>query len=415
MSQPLEEALQQTLDEWNRQGLTRRLSPVTASQGITLEWEGQKLINFGSNDYLGLAQHPALREAALRAIREWGTGSTASRLVCGSLHIHHELEEGLAALKGTEAALSFASGYTTALGIIPALVEPGDIVILDRLAHACLLDGARLSRATLRVYRHNDLEDLERLLRWADARRSAAPRTPRPTRILIVTESVFSMDGDRAPLASIVELKERYGAWLMVDEAHATGLFGTRGEGLIGAAGLTERVEIQMGTLGKALGSAGGFIAGSKRLKEWLAQSARSFMFSTAPPPAQAAAAAAAVALLQSPEGAHLRQQLWSHVHRVIASDPGHPLPWPGWMRPLASAILPWLVGDNERALACAQAARRFGLYIPAIRYPAVPRQRARLRITLSAAHRPEDLDRLLSFLHSLGSAPGPDGATPSD
>jgi 8-amino-7-oxononanoate synthase len=301
MTPDLEQQLAGALAELRQQNLLRQLQTVTGSSDRTLEFSGQSYVNFASNDYLGLARHPALIEAATRATRQWGAGSTASRLVSGSLQIHHDLEEQLAHFKGTAAALSFASGYTTALGTIPALVETGDIVILDRLAHACLIDGARLSGATIRIFRHNDLDHLEHLLQWADRQRSAAPSHPRLRRILIVTESVFSMDGDQAPLRPLVELKNRYGAWLMVDEAHATGLFGPTGEGLVAAAGLTHQVEIHMGTLGKALGSAGGFIAGSRHLIDWLIQRARSLMFSTAPPPAQAAAALAALQLLQSP------------------------------------------------------------------------------------------------------------------
>ncbi|MCX7866060.1 MAG: 8-amino-7-oxononanoate synthase [Limisphaera sp.] len=405
MSAAWEQELDAELTRLQQQGLLRQLQPVAGTDGRRLEIEGHSFVNFASNDYLALARHPALQEAAVRALRQWGAGSTASRLVCGSLRIHHDLEARLAAFKGTAAALSFASGYATALGTIPALVERGDFVLLDRLAHACLVDGARLSGATLRVFRHNDLDDLDRLLRWADAQRSAAASRPRPPRVLVITESVFSMDGDRAPLRAIVELKDRYGAWLMVDEAHATGLFGPRGEGLIAAEGLTDRVEVQMGTLGKALGSAGGFIAGSARLIHWLVQRARSFMFSTAPPPAQAAAALAALELLQTPEGAQRRDRLWHNVHTAAAPLPDGSSPWPGLVVPPPSAILPRILGSNDAALRCAQAARQAGLFIPAIRYPAVSRGTARLRITITAAHQPEDLARLRSFLATLTTA----------
>lgn len=414
MTPDLEQQLAGALAELRQQNLLRQLQTVTGSSDRTLEFSGQSYVNFASNDYLGLARHPALIEAATRATRQWGAGSTASRLVSGSLQIHHDLEEQLAHFKGTAAALSFASGYTTALGTIPALVETGDIVILDRLAHACLIDGARLSGATIRIFRHNDLDHLEHLLQWADRQRSAAPSHPRLRRILIVTESVFSMDGDQAPLRPLVELKNRYGAWLMVDEAHATGLFGPTGEGLVAAAGLTHQVEIHMGTLGKALGSAGGFIAGSRHLIDWLIQRARSFMFSTAPPPAQAAAALAALQLLQSPEGAQRRTRLWQNIHAATAAPTGQPSLWPGLPSPPQSAILPRHIGDSATALQCAQAARTAGLFIPAIRYPAVSRRTARLRITITAAHQPEDLSRLRAFLATLppGHAPTPSSQT---
>lgn len=402
MSARWEQELDAELARLQQEGLLRQLQPVVRADSRCLEIEGQALVNFASNDYLALARHPALQEAAVRALRQWGAGSTASRLVSGSLGIHHDLEARLAAFKGTAAALSLASGYATALGTIPALVERGDIVLLDRWAHACLVDGARLSGATLRVFRHNDLEDLERLLRWADTQRSLAAPKPRPVRILVITESVFSMDGDQAPLHAIVELKDRHGAWLMVDEAHATGLFGPRGAGLVAAEGLTHRVEIQMGTLGKALGSAGGFIAGSQRLIDWLVQRARSFMFSTAPPPAQAAAALAALQLMETPEGTRRRDQLWQNVRAAVAPLPDGSSPWPGLALPPQSAILPRILGSNEAALRCARAARQVGLFIPPIRYPAVRRGTARLRVTITAAHQPEDLDRLRSFLATV-------------
>ncbi|MCS7090674.1 MAG: 8-amino-7-oxononanoate synthase [Verrucomicrobiota bacterium] len=405
MKLSLDDCLRDALTQQSQQGLLRQLMPVTEVDGRLVRQGEKLLVNFSSNDYLGLARHPKLQEAALQAVRDWGTGSTASRLICGSLQVHHLLEEQLAAYKGTAAALIFSTGHAAAMGTVPALVGREDIVILDRLAHACLVDAARLSGAALRVFRHNDLNDLERLLRWADDRRTQAARQPRPLRILVVTESVFSMDGDQAPLAAIVELKDRYGAWLMVDEAHATGLFGPRGEGLIAAAGLTQRVEIQMGTLGKALGSAGGFIAGSRPLIDWLIQAARTFMFSTAPTPSQSAVAATAVQLVQSAEGTRLRAQLWKHVHQATRMAVRGDLQWPGLSLPPSSAILPWVAGESARALACAETARQMGLLIPAIRYPAVPRHRARLRITISAAHLPEDLALLERFLLQIAGA----------
>lgn len=402
MNPPWDDPLAEALEQQRRAGLLRCLIPVAAADARTLQLEGRFLVNFGSNDYLGLARHPALQEAALRAIRDWGTGSTASRLICGSLALHHELEECLAAFKGTEAALTFATGHAAAMGTIPALVTKGDLVLLDRLAHACLVDAARASGATLRVFRHNDLADLQRLLEWADRYRSAAAVAPRLPRILVVTESVFSMDGDRAPLREIVDLKDRHGAWLFVDEAHATGLIGPRGSGCIAEAGLTARVEIHMGTLGKALGSAGGFIAGSRRLIEWLVQRARTFMFSTAPPPAQVAAARAAVELVQGNEGQQLRDRLWQNVRSAAAILAERGVVPAATARAPASAILPWVVGDNETALACAAAARQAGLFIPAVRYPAVGRNAARLRITISAAHQPRDIERLRTLVTDL-------------
>lgn len=373
------------LDALRAAGLHRQLRRVDSPPGARIEIAGRALLNFSSNDYLGLATHPALKAAALRAIERFGAGSTASRLLCGSLAPHHELEEALAAFKGTEAALSFSSGYATALGTIPALVERDDVVVLDRLAHACLVDAARLSGAKLRVFAHNDLNELEDIFKWAVAR----PQTgSRPARVLIVTESVFSMDGDGAPLRELVELKERYGAWLLLDEAHATGVCGPDGRGRAAELGLTGHIEVHMGTLGKALGASGGFICGSRVLIEYLVNRARSFIFSTAPPPSAAAAARAALQLLQTDEGRVRREQLHAHVRRLQSAQlPGLRVEGP---------IVPWILGEEHRALDAAEHLRARGIFVPAIRYPTVPRGTARLRISLSAAHRAEDLDALV-------------------
>jgi 8-amino-7-oxononanoate synthase len=376
------------LDALRAAGLHRQLRRVDSAPGTRIVVAGRALLNFASNDYLGLAAHPALQTAAVRAVERFGAGSTASRLICGSLAPHHELEEALAAFKGTEAALSFSSGYATALGAITALVERDDVIALDRLAHASLVDAARLSGAKLRVFAHNDLNDLEAILQWAAAR----PRTgSRPARTLIVTESVFSMDGDGAPLRELVELKERYGAWLLVDEAHATGVYGPEGRGRIAESGLTDRVEVHLGTLGKALGASGGFICGSRVLIEYLVNRARSFLFSTAPPPAAAAAARAAVQLVQTDEGRARRERLQAHLRRLQAA------PLPGWR--VQGPIVPWNLGAEQQAVAAAEHLRARGIFVPAIRYPTVARGAARLRITVSAAHRPEDLDALVAAL----------------
>lgn len=383
--------------------------------------DGGELVPFSSNDYLGLSRHPRVCAAAAVAAQEWGAGAGAARLVCGSWGVHHGLEEALASFKGTERALTFSTGYATALGVIPAVVGPGDCVVLDRLSHACLVDAARLSGARLRVFRHNDVEDLERILRWADGARFRGFRAGAGLgaagggragevgavgagvdeigagggRVLIVTESVFSMDGDRAPLREITELKERHEAWLLVDEAHATGIAGRGRRGVIEELGLEGRVELPMGTLGKALGAAGGFVTGSEALVDFLVNRARSFVFSTAPPPAAAAAATAAVLLVQSEEGAGLVARLHANVkamHRGLSAA--------GWtLPPPVSPILPLPVGEEGDALRLAAALREEGYLVPAIRYPTVPRGRARLRVTLSAVHDPEAIAGFLAAL----------------
>lgn len=392
----LNSLLETRLADLHAAGLLRELRRVDSPAGPHLQLGGQRLHNFASNDYLGLANHPVLREAAIQAIERFGIGSGGSRLMGGALAPHHELEIALADFKGTEAALSFASGYATAVGTISALLGKDDVIILDKLVHASLVDAARLCGAKIRVYKHNDLADLERILQWATRPRPASSggRPLRPN-VLVVTESVFSMDGDGAPLREVVALKERYGAWLMLDEAHATGLYGERGQGLANAQGVADRIEIQMGTLGKALGVSGGYIAGSRKLVDYLVNRARSFIFSTAPPPAIAAAATAAVRYVQTPVGRELCHWLWTHVRAFVSHFP------PPDGRP-PSAIFPVIVGDEAAAVALFAALRERGFFVPAIRYPTVARGAARLRITLTATHAAEDVNALADALRRL-------------
>ncbi len=392
---PFDEQLSAELDQLRAAGLRRELREVSSPQGARITIGGQSLLNFSSNDYLGLANEPALIEASAKAARDFGAGSGASRLICGSLRVHHELEENLANFKGTEAALSFSTGYATAVGTITALMGKDDILIVDKLVHACIIDAARLSGAKLRVFAHNDANDLEKKLKWAAEQTRNAERGTRNKRTIVVTESVFSMDGDLAPLRDIVELKDRYGAWLMLDEAHATGLFGEHRRGLAEACELTGRVEIQMGTLGKALGAAGGYICGSRPLIDLLINRARSFIFSTAPVPAAAAAATAAIHFVQSAEGEARRALLWQQVDAVknAVINSGHSL------SPVQSPILPLMIGDEAEAVKMATALRERGVFIPAIRYPTVAKGESRLRLTVTAAHDREDILELQRVL----------------
>jgi 7-keto-8-aminopelargonate synthetase-like enzyme len=389
--------LRSALQEAETQGLRRKLREIDTIRGTTITIGGRELHNFSSNDYLGLAGHPALAAAMAEAAGCWGTGATASRLICGTTKEHAALEEELAAAKGTEAALVFSTGMAAATGAIPSLMGKGDVIILDKLAHACLIDGARASEALLRVFPHNDLEKLKSHLKWA---REAHPAA----KVMILTESIFSMDGDLAPLAEIVALKERYGAILFLDEAHAVGVrgipVGVRGNsggvlgqgarGLAGELGLGDRVEIQMGTLGKALGVSGGYIAGSRALIDFLINRARSFIFSTAPSPAVAAACRAALRIVQSEEGDALLSRLHQNL-ALLASELKISTP--------QSAIIPIILGSEERALAEAARLLEAGFFVPAIRYPTVPRNTARLRITLSAAHELEQIEELTTVL----------------
>lgn len=419
-----EHFLNEQLADWDRQRLRRRLKVARPVSGKRVATEEGELLVFSSNDYLGLSRHPAVVAAAVQAVETEGAGAGAARLVCGSTEAHARLESALAAFKGSERALSFSSGYAAALGVLPAVVGPGDCVVLDRLAHACLVDAARLSGARLRVFRHNDLDDLERILRWTDEARTRGFRSDpeagtgagtgagaggrtEPGRVLIVTESVFSMDGDRAPLREIVALKAAHDAWLLVDEAHATGLCGAGRRGVIEELGLEGRVELPMGTLGKALGTAGGFVSGSVVLIDFLVNRARSFVFSTAPPPAVAAAAAAAVELVRGEEGAVRVARLGANLEAMHAG-----LVEAGWtLAAPVSPIVPLHVGDEGDAVRLSEALRGEGLLVPAIRYPTVPRGRARLRVTLSAAHDAEDIAAfqrgLARALNRTGLAPG--------
>jgi 8-amino-7-oxononanoate synthase len=371
----------QQLGALRARSLNRHLREIRSSQGTVVDIDGKQLINFASNDYLGLASDPHLREAATKAIAEFGVGAGASRLISGTHSPHVRLESALAKWKGTEAALCFSSGHAAALGTIPALVGKNDIILLDKLCHASLIDGAKLSGATLRVFPHNHLGKLKSLLEWGCRKDFAA-------RILIVTESVFSMDGDRAPLREIIALKKAFGAQLFLDEAHAVGVIGPNGRGLAAEENFSQEVDVQMGTLSKAFGASGGYICGPRNMIEWLINRARSFIFSTAPPPALAAAANAAVDFLSSPEGEKRRRLLWRKID-ILAEELQ--------VRP-ASAIVPWIIGDEQATLAGARSLQDEGFFAPAIRYPTVAKGSARLRVTVSAAHEEAEL-------RSLGAA----------
>ena len=427
MINAFEKELNRRLAAIREQGLYRELRRIDSAQGPRIQLGGDPLLNFSSNDYLGLANEPALKEAAIKAIEQFGAGSGAAPLVCGSLTPHHELQEALAEFKGTEAALTFSSGYATAIGALGALLDKTDIVIIDKLVHASIVDAARLCSAKLRVFAHNDVDELEKILKWADHHKVQSPKSKvqshsgKRRHIMIVTESVFSMDGDLALLREIIDLKEKYGAWLMLDEAHATGLYGERRRGLAEAYELADRIEVQMGTLGKALGAAGGYICGSRPLIDLLVNRARSFIFSTAPMPATAAAATAGIRLVQSAEGQLRRTQLWARVDqiknglvgqasRLPAESPSSPKrPARHWHAPvIRSAIIPLIIGAEEQAVQVAAELRSRGIFVPAIRYPAVSRGAARLRITVSASHSSGDVEQLLSALNHVADTHSP-------
>lgn len=383
--------LRAALQERKHQGLYRSLRDVGSPVGAEFLLDEKRVINFASNDYLGLANEDSLKEAAARAAHDFGAGSAASRLISGSLSVHRELEEMLAAFKGAEAAIAFSSGYAAAIGTVCALVGRGDVVIVDKLVHASIVDGARLSGAKLRVFPHNDLGRLEEMLQWA-RQRASLPDHADHGRVLVITESIFSMDGDPAPLAEIVRLKNKWGAWLMVDEAHATGIFGSGRRGLIEELHLDGQVEIQMGTLGKAVGAAGGYICGSRTLIDYLVNFARSFIFSTAPVPAAAAAASAGLRFIQSIEGKKRVEALWDRINQAKAASLARGTP-------IGSPIVPILIGSETEAVRQAELLLKNGIFVPAVRYPTVAKGKARLRISLSAAHSAEQVRQLVGGL----------------
>lgn len=365
---PAEDWIEQELEALRRSGLHR--APVSEPAGGAARASGETL-NLASNDYLGLARRPEVVEAAIEAVRRYGAGAGAARLLAGTLPCHEELEAALARLKAKESALVFGSGYAANVGWIPALVGREDAVVADRLCHASLLDGVRLSGAKLLRFHHNDAGHLARRLAEASGAR----------RRLVVTESVFSMDGDLSPLAEIAEASERAGAMLAVDEAHATGVFGPSGAGRVRELGLSDRVTICMGTLSKALGSFGGFVACSARVRDWLIQSARSFVFSTALPPACAGAALGALrALADEPDlGTRARQKADRMRVRLAAAGLD--------LGASASPILPVRIGDADRTVRIAARLRKEGIRIGAIRPPTVPPGTSRLRLSISLVH----------------------------
>jgi 8-amino-7-oxononanoate synthase len=390
----LEGELQQELDGLEEQHLRRRLQVIEEClPGGKVRMDGRVLLNLSSNDYLGLAGDSRLIRASQEAAARWGAGSTASRLIVGTLGLHHEVEEEVAAFKDTARAVLFNSGYMANVGVIAALTGKGDVILSDKLNHASIIDGMRLSEAAFYRYPHRDLERLEALLKkHAGARR-----------LLLVTDSVFSVDGDVAPLRELAALKERYGAWLMIDEAHATGVFGVTGAGLAEAQGVTERIDIHMGTFSKALGSFGAYVAGKAALIDLLHNRARSFIYSTALPPAVLGAMRAALEIVrQEParrtyvlaQAALGRERLQAAGFDTLDSE---------------TQIIPVLVGDNQKSLEFAARLRQAGIMAVAIRPPTVPAEGARLRLSLSAAHAEADLAQAVDSIIKVGLEMGLD------
>lgn len=377
-----------------RRGRRRRMRRVDLGEDGRWIVDGRPVIHLSSNDYLGLARHPAVLEAAEAALRRWGASASSARLIAGNLEPHRELEEALAAFEGTEAALLYSTGYMANVGVIGAIVGPGDAVYSDELNHASLIDGCRQAGATLRTYPHADVGALEAML-------AEDEEVARFRRRLLVTDGLFSMDGDVAPLASLVDVKERYGCWMLVDEAHATGVLGEGGRGSIEQCGVSGRVEFVIATLGKSLGSFGAYVAAERDAIDYLINRSRSFIFTTAPPPPVVAAARAALAVLEAePER---RERLWENIRRMARGLEAIGAETMG----TTTQIFPLLVGGDAETMAFSDALLEAGLFAQGIRPPTVPKGTARLRLTVTAALESGEIDRALEILEKVGRRQG--------
>lgn len=370
----------QELTELSQKGLLRKIRTLSQHRGIRASWEGRELLLFCGNDYLGLSRHPQTIQAALKAIEEYGVGAGAARLISGTRESHTRLEEELAHFKLKERALVFGSGYLANLGVLSALAGEEDLIVMDKLSHASLIDGAKLSGAVFRVFPHKNYARCKEILKNASGHR----------RRILVSDAVFSMDGDLADLEELVRLKEKYEGLLVIDDAHGIGVFGARGEGA--TEGFEEKIDVIVGTLSKSLGAFGGFAAASGILIEYLINVSRPFIFSTALPAPVAAAALEALQVIQT--NPSLRGMLWQNVERVAEFLEGK--------GEFVSPIFPLIVGKETEALRISEELLKRGILIPAVRYPTVPRGRARLRLTVSATHTEEDLEKLFQALSEL-------------
>ncbi len=375
----------------HEQGLYNTIRTIGSAQGAWLVVDGRRVLNFCSNNYLGFANHPRLKEAATRAIEKYGVGPAAVRSIAGTLDLHLELEERLARFKGTEAAISFQSGFNANLATIPALIGKEDVIFSDELNHASIIDGCRLSGGRIIRYAHNDPEDLERQISQATGYRRA----------IIVTDGVFSMDGDIAPLPAICEVAERHNLILMVDDAHGEGVLGRGGRGIVDHFGLHGRVDIEVGTLSKAFGVVGGYVAGKKTIVEWLRQRGRPFLFSSAVTAADTAACIAAVDVLE--ESTELVDRLWENTRyfkremQRLGFDTGKS----------ETPITPVMLGEAHVAQQFSRRLFEEGLFAMAVTYPTVPRGKARIRVMVSATHTRDDLDQALGLFAKVGKEIG--------
>lgn len=380
MSPSLERLAEGTLHALHQQGTHRRMRVLEGSQGPRMRVDGRDVLLFAGSNYLDLAHHPEVTAAAARAAAEWGCAAGGSRLINGNLALHEALEAELADFLGTEAALVFATGYMANVGVLPALVGRGDVVVSDALAHASIIDGCRLSRADVRVFAHSDAADLDAVL--AAATRDAG-------RALVVLDGVYSMDGDVAPLHELVRVARRHGAHLLLDDAHGTGCLGAGGRGTAELLDVEHETDVLVGTLGKALGSFGAFVAGSRALRELLVNTARSFIFSCALAPPQVEAARAALVLVRREPWR--RQRLQANAARLRGRLAQHGIP----THPSTTQIVPVVIGDNAASMRVCERLLARGFYAQGIRHPSVPEGTARLRVTPMATHRDEEIDAL--------------------
>ncbi|MEW6609268.1 MAG: 8-amino-7-oxononanoate synthase [bacterium] len=380
-------SLKEELNNLKKQGLYRELKVLDCLDGPTIVIGKKEYILLASNDYLGLSQHPKVKEKAKEAIERFGCSSGASRLISGTTFLHCELERQLADFKKTRSAIVFSSGYAANLGVISSLTKKGDVIIIDKLNHASIIDGCRLSEAILRIYPHKDMNSLEKILKKTQSARLR----------LIITDGVFSMDGDIAPLPEILGLAQKYKALVMVDDAHGTGVMGKEGRGTIEYFGLEGKIDISMGTLSKALGSLGGFIAGSTALIEYLKNKARSFIYSTALPPAQVASALAALEIIQTEP--HHRQKLWENIQYLKQGLQNLRLDTMNSESP----IIPVFIGDSNKTMEVANFLYEYGIFAPGIRPPTVPKGKSRIRLSVMATHTKSHLDKVLcAFLRKF-------------
>lgn len=366
--------------------LFRDPETVSVYQGSFIEIDGRRLVNFSSNNYLGLSWDPRVTQRSAEAIQVWGAGSGASRLLSGNLKIHLDLERKIAAFKSEEAATVFSSGYLANLGTVTSLIDEEDLVLIDRLSHASLVDAARLSRAKLWVYPHRDTAALSKLL----------IRGKHFKKKLVLTDSYFSMDGTIAPLDKIAAICKKNGAMLMVDEAHATGVFGKTGRGLTEHFGLAGKIDVVMGTLSKALGSVGGYVAGKEVLKKYLANRARQFIYTTAPSPAASGAALGALEVIEEDSGS--RTRLWRNIECIRKSLLGLGFD----LMDSEGPIIPIVIGDTRKAILLHETLKKKGIFAPVIRPPTVPRKTDRIRLSILSTHTAKDLDSFLSIMKKI-------------